>query len=392
MKNLLSNINSSNFHILSLLNQTRAHISAMERNYLMRPVLRVPESLPELLKCIAAIDINTEFDCGRVVYYASFSSYATAEGAAQAWLQTALHGDPESEVDEHIVCIPYELLDFVCPLYINDPRQQEVVERSHKAFLDASTELTDEASRAKLRTYAAGVMLIFDTNRIIAGGSVRKQIIRISDIVFLIERQASTQNCAPEFFDLDYAHRIMELSRMLGEVERAALAVYTGIVACDGCNTPQPSQIFKDCGPCSACSENTCNLCCDGKGYCTDINCVDILGRPYDVDERSDEIVCEPEDDHEPDLYTSPDHIKDGHYIWCNQEPRIQGELTFTCVQCTDFWDSYKVSGPAATVEEHVAKFMREYGNPGYWGREEGRSQPTPETLEVTLGRRAVCD
>lgn len=284
MRTLKSNVNSSNFHTLAILNQTRAHISAMERNYLTRPILRVPETLPELVECIGAIDIYAESDCGKEIYYASFPTYAAAEGAAYAWYETAIHSDEGSEVDEHYVRIPYKLLDFICPLYINDPRQQGAIKRSHKAFLEAQAELPDEASRAKLRTYAGNVLLALDTQIVVAGGCVGNQIISVSDMVFLIEYQFASRSCAPETFNLQYAHRIMELSRQLDEVERTALALYTGIIACDGCNNPQPSQNFKDCGHCKACGEDTCNLCGDGKGYCRDLTCIDILGRPDDAE------------------------------------------------------------------------------------------------------------
>ena len=117
-----------------------------------------------------------------------------------------------------------------------------------------------------------------------------------------------------------------------------------------------------------------------------------VLNTTNDPNFTGENYEPEDNDDHEPDLLAAPDQIRNGHQLRCRREPTAHERLTITCTRCDDFREAYQVSGPVADVEKHVAEFMSRWDNPGSRGREESRSQPTPETLEVTLGRRAVCD
>lgn len=56
-----------------------------------------------------------------------------------------------------------------------------------------------------------------------------------------------------------------------------------GLRTCDGCNNSQPAAIFQSRGTCTACENETCNICGDGFGYCLNPVCIDILGRPEEV-------------------------------------------------------------------------------------------------------------
>jgi hypothetical protein len=203
---------------------------------------------------------------------------------------------------------------------------------------------------ARLRSFAAfrALASAAETERRDAADSVicrfRGRLLTARGVSDLLASEATGNSCIPETFEYDWACRVLEAAGVLDEDEALALSISSGV-------TP------------------------------------DSLGEIYAA-------RCEAVSDAYNELYGEgqADEYRDGHRVWCDHAPRACGTLTLTCTRCDGFWDEEKVAGPAEDVRAYVADFRLRYDNPGYWGRASEETALADGLIEVTVGRRAVCD